>query len=286
MHEEDPTRGAALRPEDIRANVSLLRELGATMTRSHYPMHPLALELADRYGIAVWSEVPVYQMRDQLFRSSAVRRRAVQAVRDMVNRDRSHPSVIVWSLGNENTSKPGRGFTRYVTQAARIVRQLDPTRLVGLAFPGYPTIGKQQLYTKLDALGVNDYFGWYSGPQNSIVDRADLSPYLERLHDDYPQQALFVTEFGAEANRSGLPTEKGTYEFQADFLRYHLDVFAQKPFLNGALVWILRDFRVKPGYDGGNPQPRPPYNTKGLVDDAGARKPSFETVKRLFRGEP
>ncbi len=74
LHEEDATRGAALLPDDIRANFDLLRDLGANMTRSHYPMHPLALELADRYGIVVWSEVPVYQMRDQLFRSAAVRR--------------------------------------------------------------------------------------------------------------------------------------------------------------------------------------------------------------------
>jgi beta-glucuronidase len=286
LHEEDPIRGAALRPDDIRQNFELLRDLGANMTRSHYPMHPLALELADRYGIVVWSEVPVYQMRDQLFRSAAVRRRAVQQVRDMVNRDRSHPSVIVWSLGNENTSKPGVGFTRYVTTAAKLTKRLDPTRLVGLAFPGYPTIGKQNLYTKLDALGVNNYFGWYAGPLGSITDRAAAAPYLQRLHDDYPRQALFVTEFGAEANRSGAPTEKGTFEFQRDFLTFHLDVIRQLDFINGALVWILRDFRVKPNYDGGNPQPRPPYNTKGLVDDTGALKPSFETVKRLFRNQP
>ena len=44
-------------------------------------------------------------------------------------------------------------------------------------------------------------------------------------------------------------TEKGTYEFQADFLRYHLDVFASKPFISGALIWNLRDFRVKPGWE-------------------------------------
>ena len=46
--------------------------------------------------------------------------------------------------------------------------------------------------------------------------------------------------------------------------------------------WILKDFRVKPGYDGGNPQPSPPLNQKGLVDSNGARKPAFDTVKRLF----
>jgi beta-glucuronidase len=285
MHEEDPTRGAALSPAEITANFELLRGLGATMTRSHYPLHPLALELADRQGILVWSEVPVYQMRDALFRRASVRRGAIDMVRDMVNRDRSHPSVIVWSLGNENTSKPGAGFTRYLREATRITRRLDPTRLVGLAFPGYPTVGKQEAYTSLDALGVNDYFGWYPGPQESIADRAALSPYLDRLHDDYPQQALFVTEFGAEANRSGPATEKGTWEFQAEFLRYHLGVFAEKPYLNGALVWILRDFRVKPGYDGGNPQPQAPYNQKGLVDASGAPKPSFESVARLFRKE-
>jgi len=285
MHEEDPTRGAALGPAEIKANMDMLRDLGANMTRSHYPLHPLTLELADKYGIVVWSEVPVYQMREALFRRASVRRRSLDLVRDMVNRDRSHPSVIVWSLGNENTSRPRSGFSRYVRDAARIARRLDPTRLVGLAFPGYPTVGKQDLYTGLDALGVNDYFGWYPGPASSIEDRTALSPYLDRLHDDYQRQALFVTEFGAEANRAGPATEKGTWDFQSDFLTYHLGVFAQKPYLNGALVWILRDFRVKPGYDGGNPQPQAPYNQKGLVDAAGVPKPAFETVKRLFRKE-
>ena len=78
-----------------------------------------------------------------------------------------------------------------------------------------------------------------------------------------------MTEFGAEANRHGPVTEKGTYEFQSEFLKYHLDVFAQKPLVSGALVWNLRDFRVKPGWAGGNPLPHPPVNEKGLIDDIG-----------------
>ena len=120
MHEEHPTRGAALGPAEITANFDLLRDMGATMTRSHYPLHPLALELADRHGIVVWDEVPVYQMADALFRRASVRRGALDLVREMVHRDRSHPSVVVWSLGNENTSKPGVGFTRYLREGARI----------------------------------------------------------------------------------------------------------------------------------------------------------------------
>ena len=85
-----------------------------------------------------------------------------------------------------------------------------------------------------------------------------------------------MTEFGAEANRPGLPTEKGTFEFQRDFLGFHLNVIGQMDFLNGALVWILRDFRVKPGYDGGNPQPTPAlqHEGPGRRDRARASRPS------------
>jgi hypothetical protein len=101
------------------------------------------------------------------------------------------------------------------------VRKLDPTRLIGIATSGFPTVEKQRIYLNLDVIGVNDYFGWYSGPRSSIADRAALSGYLNRLHSDYPNQAFCVTEFGAEANRHGPVTEKGTYEFQADFLKYH-----------------------------------------------------------------
>ena len=282
MHEDDPQRGAALGPAELRGNIDLLRDLGATITRAHYPLHPLTLELADRHGILVWSEVPVYQMREALFERPRVRRQATEIVRSLVNRDRSHPSVLVWSLGNENTTRPGPGFTRYVTSAARLVRLLDPTRFVGISFQGYPTVARQELYEHLDALGVNDYFGWYPGPNGSLANREALGPYLDHLHADYPRQALFVTEFGAEANRQGPATAKGTYAFQQDFLTYHLNVFAAKPFLNGALVWILRDFRVKPRYAGGNPKPEPPLNAKGLVDLTGAPKPAFDTVKRLI----
>ena len=49
-------------------------------------------------------------------------------------------------------------------------------------------------------------------------------------------------------------------------------MFAPKPFVSGALIWNLRDFRVKPGWAGGNPLPHPPVNEKGLIDDFGAEE--------------
>jgi len=283
MHEDSLSRGAALTPTQMRQNIGYLRELGATITRSHYPFHPYTLELADRHGILVWSEIPVFRMASRLFANGEVRNKALRMLRTEIARDANHPSVAVWSIGNENASRPGTGLRKYIRKASRTVEDLDPTRLVGIATSGFPTVQKQRIYTELDVLGINDYFGWYRGPRGTISDRNLLSGYLNRLHSDYPNQALVITEFGAEANRSGPVTEKGTYEFQTDFLRYHLGVFASKPFVSGALIWNLRDFRVKPGWAGGNPQPNPPVNQKGLVDDRGGKKPAWEVVRKIYR---
>ena len=204
-------------------------------------------------------------------------------LREEILNDRNHPSVIVWSIGNENPARPKRDYRAYIHRAVETARQLDPSRLVGLALSAGPTVEKQRIYGELDVLGINDYFGWYRGPRGTISDPAKLSGYLNRLHSDYPHQAFFITEVGAEASRSGPVTEKGTYQFQTAFLQYHLGVYARKPFINGALIWALRDFRVKPGWDGGNPLPNPPLNQKGLLDDSGRPKPAFFVVRRIYR---
>ena len=283
IHEDDIDDGSALTARRRQADMDLLRRLGATVTRAHYPLHPYTLELADRMGILVWNQAPVYQLRAPQLGNLPLRRRSVDFMREQVLRDRNHPSVFAWSLVNELPARPGSGQEALIQQMAVAVRKLDPSRLVALDIQGYPTVGPQEAYRILDAIGINDYFGWYPGPNGTIADRAGLGPYLDQMHAAYPDQALFVTEFGAEANRDGPLDEKGTYAFQRDLLRYHLGVFDQRSFINGALIWILRDFRVKPGWEGGNPKPDPPVNFKGLVTMDGREKPSFGEIARLFR---
>jgi beta-glucuronidase len=96
-----------------------------------------------------------------------------------------------------------------------------------------------------------------------------------------------VTEFGAEANRDGPVEEKGTYQHQQDFVNYHLGVYATKPWLNGAFYWALEEFRVRPGWEGGNPRPEPPIHQKGLLRFADhSRKPAWFDVQRLFASTP
>ena len=283
IHEDSLERGAALTIAQMRRTFRNLRYLGATITRAHYPLSPYELELADRYGIVVWAEIPVYRMKSTLFNASGIRAYGLRMLRQEITRDYNHPSVMVWSIGNENAARPKRGLQRFIHRAARMARRMDPTRLIGIAVAGLPSVEKQDIYRYLDVIGVNDYFGWYSGPRGTLADRTQLAGYLNRLHSDYPHQAFVVTEFGAEANRHGPITEKGTYEFQSAFLDYHLRVLASKPFVNAGIVWALQDFRVRPGWTGGNPFPHPPVNEKGLIDDTGFRKPAFAVVREIFR---
>jgi beta-glucuronidase len=93
-----------------------------------------------------------------------------------------------------------------------------------------------------------------------------------------------ITEFGAEANRNGPVEEKGTFEHQQDFVNYHLGVYATKPWLSGSLYWTLREFKIRPEWDGGNPRPSPePLHQKGVIAYDGSRKPAFGDIQRLFR---
>jgi beta-glucuronidase len=293
MHEDVPGVGAALRPEHRQQNFALLLALGATVTRSHYPLHPHTLEMADRAGMLVWDEIPfsregfAFSGGDQLKADAALRLRTVRAkglgfLEAMIRRDQNHASVYTWSIGNEFESRPGPAQQRYIRAAVRTAKRLDPTRLTALAIAGYPQLPPFSIYRELDALGINTYFGWYVGTAGGLTERDRLAPFMDQLHRYYPRQALFVTEFGAEANREGPIDEKGSFAFQSELLQYHLDVYDSKPFVNGAIVWILRDFRVQPGWKGGNPKPEPPWNHKGLVDRMGQPKPAYTEVARRF----
>ena len=80
--------------------------------------------------------------------------------------------------------------------------------------------------------------------------------------------------------------EKGTFQFQSDFINYHLGVYATKPWLSGALYWTLQEFRVRPSWDGGNPRPNSPIHQKAVVGFDGTKKPGFFDIQRIFKATP
>jgi beta-glucuronidase len=287
LHEDSKQAGFAI--DDARRQQLLTdaKTLGATVIRTHYPLHPYTHELADRLGLLIWSEIPVYSVKTAVLKEPSVRQLAVKELGKNIDANQNHPSVMLWSIGNELSSQPGPVQVAYINAAVKFAKEMDPTRPVGLAAAAYPSsLCQAAQYKSLDVLGLNDYFGWYPGPSAQIFDRTKLSGYLDAARACYPDKALMITEFGAEANRDGPVEEKGTWAFQQDFVNYHLGVFATKPWLSGAIYWALNEFWVRPGWDGGNPRPNSPLHQKGLITYDGVRKPAWNDVQRWYTTTP
>ena len=297
VHEDDAQEGGALSQRTRTQLINRLKNLGATITRSHYPLHPAFIEALDRAGIMYWVDAPVYQVPTSNWVKAGVRRLALRAAELTVRNNINHPSILTWSLANEpseagpNLGAYGASLVRYIRDASSAVRDLDDTRLVGLdrqSRVGEPLTTDAHRY--LDVLGVNEYFGWYRSVAENLPDQpstttADLSGYLDALHAENPDLPLVITEFGAEATRSGPVEQKGTYEFQRKFAMDHLAIHASKPFVNGSIYWALRDFRVNQTWQGGAPAEyaTPPWHNKSLIEENNHRKPAFLAVARGFR---
>jgi beta-glucuronidase len=295
--EDDRVEGGALSQRTRGLLINRLKNLGATITRSQYPMHPAFIEALDRAGIMYWVDAPVYQIPNSLWGRAGVRSLAEHAATRMVANNVNHASILTWSLAVEPAAEEtslgayAPGFVSYVRDASHEIRETDDTHLVGMdrqSRIGEPLTTPAHPY--LDVLGVNDYFGWY----RSVIDNrpdlpasttADLSTFLNQVHAANPDLPLVITEYGAEASRSGPVEQKGTYEFQKKFVLDHLAIHSSKRFVNGSIHWALRDFKVHPTWQGGAPPEyaTPPWHNKSLIEENNHRKPAFLALARIFR---
>ncbi|MDQ6817363.1 MAG: hypothetical protein M3018_08155 [Actinomycetota bacterium] len=283
LREQDLQVGAALDPSHLRRLVSWVRTLGATLIRSE-PLSPQIEELADRTGILVWSDIAInQQVSDVNLANPAWLSQARALLRSNIADYQNHPSVLLWSVGNELPTPATPAETSYLSGAAALVHRLDPTRPVGMSISDWPGLPCQSAYRPLDVLGFNEYFGWFDAGGGATDDRAALSPFLDSFRACYPHKALMISEFGFDGNRSGPVEERGTYQFQADAAGYHLGVYATKPWLAGAVYFLLQDAAAFLNYQGGNPWPAPPFVQKGVIDAYGNPKPAFSVVQTIYQ---
>ena len=294
IHEDMPGSGAALTRADNARIVADLKELGANVTRSHYVLNQDLLSRLDRAGILVWNQAPIWQ-RDRganILRIDSQRRRAWETVRRTVIAARSHPSVITHSVANELWSRPDErpGITRrYLEVAQREARELDPTLPISVDINGRPHHPEQFTYHDFDMLGINQYFGWYSW----VTNFDELPLYLQEMRDHYPQLALVMTEFGAEARpelADASVEQKGSYAFQSFHFQRTMDV-ADAAALSGAIYWTVREFEIFPGWRGGAGRRPPEFepNTrhqKGLLTYEGEKKPAWYLARDRFTATP
>jgi beta-glucuronidase len=293
IHEDDRASGGVI---DAGTRGRLMAR-HATITRSHYPLDPPFVEALDKAGILYWVDAPVYQLPNSLFDQSAVRFAAKRAVRLTVLNNLNHASVMTWALANEPAGNSsdlgiiGNGLQSYIKDAAAEVRKYDDTRFVSIdrqSRIGEPVTNPSYRY--LDVLGVNEYFGWYdsviaSDTTGAVTQTADLAPFLDNVHAANPNLPLVITEFGAEAKGPGPVEQPGSYDFQREYLKQHLAIHASKKYVNGSIVWALRDFRVQPTWTGGAPPgwTTPPWHNKSLIEEDGTLKPAYWDMRKAWR---
>ncbi len=278
LHEMSEARGAAMTDREQDTLIAQARQLGLVM-RGHYPLHPRIMEQADRLGLLVWAEIPVYQLKQSQIGKARVRDTALRLLRTTIRTNAHHPSVFTWSVGNELTTNPGPPIRRYFEWTRRIADVYDPTRPLSYARQVGWEFGCIPMYRNFDLIGLNDYFGWYGAVGHPLSQPERLGEFLDALRRCYPNQAIMISETGAEANRPGPVEEPGSYAYQAAYAAYHYAVYASKPWLSGAIWWGLREFRVRPNWAGGNPLPSPPWHAKGLLDRAGNAKPAWSVLR-------
>jgi beta-glucuronidase len=292
IQEDMPGRGPALTDADIERTIADLRRLNANVTRAHYLLDERLLDRFDEVGILVWSQAPVYH-RDVQLRTQAGRDKELGSVRRTILEARRHPSVITHSVANELSPQPDQAppTRAFLLRAKEIAQELDPTVPTSVDVLAWPGFERQQTYAEFPLLGINSYFGWYKGdPQHETGDLRDLAPFLDSMHERYPDQALVMTEFGAEATMNGPADRKETYAFQSQYLRSYLDIIEEREFLSGAIYWTLREFAVKPEWDGGAERDgvaRDAIHNKGLLHYAdGTPKPAWEIAVADFARTP
>ncbi|UOQ65468.1 glycoside hydrolase family 2 protein [Hymenobacter volaticus] len=275
IHEEMPTRGArAYSMEDAQTLLGWAKELGCNYVRlAHYPHNENMTRLADKMGLMVWSEIPVYWTVD--WANPATLANAKQQLTEMITRDKNKASVVLWSMANETPLSDSR--LSFLKSQIETARQLDNTRLITAALEVHNATENTMMIDDplgqyLDVLGCNEYIGWYS---RKIEDCDKIT--WQTTYD----KPLIISETGADcvAGMHGEATARFTEEFQDNFYQHQLAMIKRIPFLRGVTPWILADFR----------SPRRPlpsiqdyWNRKGLISDRGERKKAFYTLQKFY----
>ena len=276
IHEEAPYRsGRAYSEEDARTLLGWAQELGANFVRlAHYPHNEQMLRMADRMGLMVWSEIPVYW--GIAWDNPTTLANAQNQLTENITRDKNRASVVIWSVGNETPVTDAR--TKFMQSLVKAARSLDSTRLISAALQvqhreGATRVIDDPLGADLDVLGCNEYIGWYEGTPKD-ADKANWKSSYDK--------PLIMSEFGGGARYGlhGNSDVRFTEEWQEDLYKHQTAMLDRIPFLRGTSPWILMDFRsprrLLPGI-------QDYYNRKGLVSDQGEKKKAFYVLQKWYQ---
>lgn len=257
MHEDSPLRGRGHDDARMVRDFALLEWIGANSFRtSHYPYAEEVLDYADRRGIVVIGETPAVGLHMSLGEmgtpgartfvpgvvDEVTREAHLRVLREMVARDKNHPSIVSWSLANEPDTTDA-GARDYFVPVVALARELDSTRPLCFANVGGATPELDTVTDLFDLVCLNRYYGWYVDTADLVSAAAHLADELQSWCDKHGKP-IIMTEFGVDAypGLHTLPAQMWSEEYQQDYLAMSLEVFARFDAVIGEHVWNFADF--------------------------------------------
>lgn len=271
-HEESPNEGLAETRGTMLHDWRDLSELHVNLTRPvHYPQNEWILDYADRHGIVLIPEIPIWQYDEKQFAQPAAVALAKQMMTEMIEQDGNHPSIMAWSISNESSMSTPSGKA-YADQMIDMIHKLDPGRFITWADNelSYGVTAKTSASVKADFIMMNQYNGAWNGPEEG------LAPLLDRAEREFPDKMFIISEFGT-------PGVFAHNSVDADKLRVHImetqmAAFAKRDWIGGAIFWCYADYKSHRNLWPGNKEG---YVDHGLVDEKWQRRPSFDVWKRI-----
>jgi beta-galactosidase len=284
LHHDQGPLGAAFYRRAMERQLEILRDMGCNAIRtSHNPPAPELLDLTDRMGFVVWNEMfdDWDASADRLRDGPSVQEHGEKQLRNFVRRDRNHPSVVVWSIGNEIADVENNRDGHAAEQIAflrDVVRRYDPTRPVGMAC-------FQPAGVKTRVLAALDLTGWNYGRR--------YGPYREM----FPDKPIVYSESAAGVSTRGFyelppPNTKSEYSREAQVDSYDLnaaswadipevefELMQRDRFVAGEFVWTGFDYLGEP-----TPFEREAKNSYfGIVDLCGIPKDRYYLYRSYWR---
>jgi beta-galactosidase len=298
-HQDYFTKGWAIGPKEIDGDIALILEMGCTGLRlPHYPHCRYTHSLCDRSGLVAWSESPM--VATVAASSPDFVQNTLQQVNEWVKQNFNHPSILIWSLGNEwSLHELDPVQTEFIRAIDQRIKQLDPTRLTTVANHEFRP-GNLAGQAIPDILSWNYYPGWYGtadGKFKSFEEEYQVARYgwnvrFDRSRGLYPGRSVGVSEYGAGASihhhmlHPRAPATKGRFhpeEWQAIVHEANYALFREHPELCWTLAWVFADFSSMTRNEGDQRG----RNDKGLLTyDRKTKKDAFYYYQAQWASEP
>jgi len=270
-HEESTQEGLAETRGSIRYDWDDMKALNVVLTRPvHYPQHPDVLDYADRNGVLLAPEIPMWQFSEAQMKDPKVLALARRMMQEMIEQAGNHPSVFAWSVCNESAASTPGGKA-YVKAMVEHVKALDPGRYVSYADDGLGSLDdpSQNANQYTDFVMMNQYFGSWTGPAEG------LAPALERVGKMFPDKMVVISEFGL--NGPFAPDSRQADALRVGIMESQLAEFARHDFIGGAIFWCYQDYKshrnLWPGETTG-------FVEMGVVDENRQRRPSYDAWRK------